>query len=299
MSNTNERFWLKLKELYPWFIASLVALSSNWTASVIMDAVNLWSEGRQEVASPIRLLYVIIFIASVVLLYRQRDTFFRPYTRRLTKEPAPRRKHLVLFLSNLSPELEKTDGIPPVLSFSNDLDRDILALITLKQGKPPVMWRWEMPLRAIRHHLGILQTVTLICSNESLSQAHLFLNICKRYERLRELKFCLLAQQKGCVQLVAASESFRADSVGGWDFESFDELSRALWNLLQIFEENKHKDQDVMIDFTGGQKVTSVVAATMTFNRQMKAQYVQTNDPWDVLSYDVLLGSSKTSGLGI
>ncbi len=53
-----------------------------------------------------------------------------------------------------------------------------------------------------------------------------------------------------------------------------------------------------MIDFTGGQKVTSVVAASLTFNRRIKAQYVQTNPPWQVVSYDVIHGFANPGGLG-
>ncbi|MBZ0108767.1 MAG: hypothetical protein K8F52_08850 [Candidatus Scalindua rubra] len=54
-----------------------------------------------------------------------------------------------------------------------------------------------------------------------------------------------------------------------------------------------------MIDITSGQKPTSIVGASMTFNREIKAQYVSTNQPWDVLSYDVLLTSSETRDFGL
>jgi hypothetical protein len=89
-------------------------------------------------------------------------------------------------------------------------------------------------------------------------------------------------------------------SSGGWEFERFNDLSRAVQHLLGIYLKEKKVDEDqIMIDFTGGQKVTSVVAASVTFNRKIKAQYVQTNSPWNVVSYDILFGSSETGGLGI
>jgi hypothetical protein len=47
----------------------------------------------------------------------------------------------------------------------------------------------------------------------------------------------------------------------------------------------KFQEDEIMIDFTGGQKVTSVVAAYISANSKVKAQYVQTNDPWQVKSY--------------
>jgi hypothetical protein len=69
--------------------------------------------------------------------------------------------------------------------------------------------------------------------------------------------------------------------------------------LLREFKRQHVADDRIMIDFTGGQKVTSVVAASVTFNRTIKAQYVQTNAPHQVISYDILLGSSETGGLGL
>jgi hypothetical protein len=54
-----------------------------------------------------------------------------------------------------------------------------------------------------------------------------------------------------------------------------------------------------MIDFTGGQKVTSVVAAAVACNRTLTAQYVQTNHPYHVISYDIQMASLETGGLGL
>jgi hypothetical protein len=85
---------------------------------------------------------------------------------------------------------------------------------------------------------------------------------------------------------------------GGWDFEQFDDLSRAVLHLLHDFKQRRVRDGQIMIDFTGGQKVTSILAASVTFNRTVKAQYVQTNLPHEVISYDIQLASSETSGLG-
>ena len=70
-------------------------------------------------------------------------------------------------------------------------------------------------------------------------------------------------------------------------------------NLLREFRSKEYAEKDIMIDITGGQKPTSIVGAAMTFNLKIKAQYVQTNKPWGVRSYDVVLSPSKTKGLGI
>src|SRR5439155_6631715 len=85
---------------------------------------------------------------------------------------------------------------------------------------------------------------------------------------------------------------------GGWDFEHFDALSTALLNLLLHFKTQGVRESEIMVDFTGGYKVTSVVAAAVTFNREVKAQYVQTNAPYAAVSYDMLLTHSLTEGMG-
>lgn len=296
MKNMARKVWLALRLWYPWVIASLVVLSSNWAATVIFDTVNLWLEGKIGALSIVRLCYVAVFAFSVCLLYRHRGDLFILQTRRL---PAELRKHLVLFLSNLRKDLEASGGVPLQLVLTNDLDRDILTMEELKQREPPVKWSWEMPLRGIRHHLdrNTLQTVTLICSPESLLQAHLFLNVCRRYDPLKKVKFSLFARGKARPELVSASDPNVQKGLRGWDFENFDELHHGLSCLLEEFKNRKVADTEVMIDFTGGQKVTSLVAATMTFNRHIKSQYVQTNPDYDVLSYDVVMGLSATPGL--
>ncbi len=161
-----------------------------------------------------------------------------------------------------------------------------------------------MPLRAIYHHLGILESVTIICSKESLGQVHLFLNICKKYTQLEKITFLLLTLKKGRpevvdTQLLSPENIFQARDVAkfeGLDFENFDQLTDALLCLIRKF---KHAENDIMIDITGGQKPTSIVGASVTFNQKIKAQYVQTGGENEVRSYDVVLASADTGGLGL
>jgi hypothetical protein len=224
--------------------------------------------------------------------------FFQPRTRFLQDVEAPeKRECLLLFLSDLDLKRDKyNDGVPEGVPLSNDLDKDISTLETHKQSNP--FWRWEMPLRAIRHHLGRLQTIALVCSPESMQQVHWFRQVLTGYPSLANVSVQVLAKDNDHPVLIDCPTT--PTSSGGWEFERFDELSRAVQHLLRIYLKEKKLDEgQIMIDFTGGQKVTSVVAASVTFNRKIKAQYVQTNPPWNVVSYDIVLGSSETGGLGI
>lgn len=298
--------WLKLDELQPWFAGVGVALGASWLADALRDAIEHWFTGQCVRASFVNASHIVGFLACyiaffsimVVWLYRVRNRFFQPRTRFLQDVEAPeKREHLVLFLSDLDLSRGKYhDGVPEGVIFSNDLDRDISTLEVHKKSNP--FWRWEMPLRAIRYHLGRLQTITLVCSPQSMQQVHWFRQVLDRYPSLDHVSVQVFAKENNSPALIECPKT--STSKGGWEFERFDELSRAVQHLLRIYLKEKKVDEgQIMIDFTGGQKVTSVVAASVTFNRKIKAQYVQTNPPWNVVSYDILFGSSETGGLGI
>jgi len=289
----------KWKEISPWFMAVMVVLSSNWVSNVIWDPLQVWSSNCRFL-SLLRILSIPIFLYCVYRLYQKRNSFFRPRTRYLKDKlnPIPR-KHLVLFLSILNPYNTYDHGVPVGLSLTDDLGKDLEEMLRLKEAPKKIMWNWEMPLRALWYHGkdGVLETATIVCSKESKKQVNDFLNICRRYDKLKNVEYFLLLQPKR-PELISAINGIPEDSTG-WDFESFDEQSEALRYFLEKFINKEHREEDIIIDFTSGQKVTSVVAAVFTFNRKIKAQYVQTGGDCDVVSYDVLFASSDIGGFGI
>lgn len=287
----------RFKEWFPWFIAAITVLSSNLAANAVGETLELWTIGKTGVVSYLRIGYIVFFAGMVVLLCWKRRDFFLPRTRRLSKEETEKRKHLVLFLSNLPPEQVENSGVPIELKLIQDINKDIAEIELLKQKKPPIKWQWEMPLRAIRHHLETLETVTIVCSRESLLQVSLFLKICKNYTQLQKVIFYVLAQKSRRTELNCVSLPSDINSLQGYDFEDFNEIVDAMDSLRREFDNKGYFEKDVMIDITGGQKPTSIVGAAMTFNLKIKAQYVQTNKPWHVLSYDVVLASSDTGRL--
>jgi hypothetical protein len=76
-------------------------------------------------------------------------------------------------------------------------------------------------------------------------------------------------------------------------------LSGGLADLLDYFRSERIRNKQVMVDLTGGQKVNSVVAAAITFNRHIKNQYVQTNEPWKVIGYDIVWEPREAEGIGV
>ncbi len=270
-------------------------------------AGDAWITGEWGRFSPLRFGYVLFFTIMVYLLIRNRREFFPPRTRRL-KQATDKRKHLVLFLSNLPPDLGKTGGVPEWITLSEDIHQDIQQIESLKRKDAKnFWWQWEMPLRAIAHHLekdhskeDTLKTVTIICSKKSISQINHFSTICTQYRQLQGKNFYLLAKKsEHTSRLIPLSPATDITHFQGYNFEDFDEIVSAMDRLLQESARKGFSERDIMVDITGGQKPTSIVGAAMTFNLKIKAQYVQTNDPWKVISYDVVLSSSDTKGLGI
>ena len=285
--------WLKFCELLPWIVAACTVLSANWAADAFMGTFSVWSSGTIGSFSLTRTIYIVLFTFFAICFYYQRHAFFKPRTRYLKDEPVEQRKHIVLFLSPLKSETKHYNGVPIGLELSYTLNNDICLMEQHKESNP--YWPWEMPLRAIREHLPMLKTVTIICSDKSIIEVNQFLDICKKYAEFSDCSYYLLIP--GQRQLISAQTVVACYKLG-WDFESFNELSDAMWLLCKNFRKQGYAEKDIMIDFTGGQKVTSVVAAAITFNRKIKAQYVQTSDPWKVLSFDVIHASPDTGGFG-
>lgn len=293
------RLRLQLSERVHWIAGALVALTASWAADGTKEIFETWVTGEViEVWMVItRVAYVLLFIAAVIWLYRVRNMFFRPRTRGLRSESPEKREHLILFLSNLDTRRGPFhNGVPEGITLTGDLEKDLAALVDHKE-RTRQYWPWEMLLRAIRHHMERLRTITIICSPESLQQVHWFGQVLMSYDCLRGVSVHVFLQ--GNDRPVLAECPNEPMTEGGWDFEQFDALSRGIVYLLEEFKKQHVADDQIMIDLTGGQKPTSVVAASVTFNRMIKVQYVQTNAPHAVISYDIVLGSPETDGLGV
>jgi hypothetical protein len=215
---------------------SWFALSANCAAAPMSDTFEFWwrhvlPEEIRGFSFP-RVIYLALFILALISLYRVRKAFFRPYTTHLYDQEVQPRKHLVLFLSNLPDSLDHTDGVPnylkDILKYGN-LTEDIQLM---KSTTVHPRWPWVMPLIAINKHLRpiadpSLKSVTLVCSKKSRNQAYLFFNICQKYQELRNKIFHLLLNDAGQTRLIQLPEKGPITGAVGWNFDSFEALSRA------------------------------------------------------------------------
>ena len=243
-------YWTR--EKIPWVIAALVVLSSNWAANSVQDSVAVALSGADLRFSWPRATYIFIFVVLVVLFIKERKAFFQPRTRFLKIERNPeKRKCLIVFLSELDERHVSPDtGLPEELELRHDLRGDLKKLIDYKRSFPP--WRWEMPLRAIEHHLGKLDTIIVLCSHQSMRQAGRFQKILQGYPELTGVNMRFLVKTDDWSYSLA--DTYDPQIHHGFDFEHFDELSDALAYLLREFRRGKIPDNDIMIDFTGGRK---------------------------------------------
>lgn len=180
--------WVDKCPLLVLLALGIFTLAANLTANTIWEAVEV-SGAAWNWATCRIWLYVLPFLVTLFFLYFIARPLFTIHT--IHKE-AEVRRHLILFLSFLGKdddqvqlELAKTCGINPDLLKRLTFDSlylDLEEMVVWKnQGKP--FWSWEMPLRAICWHRPgqTLQSVSLVCSDKSITQVQWFLDICRRY----------------------------------------------------------------------------------------------------------------------
>lgn len=295
------RHWIR-PEVKAFLAALAVILTGSWASDELRDWIAALA-GREgfEAGSAVWAVPAFgLMVLSVFWLYRLRKVWTHPRTRLRQDDSPPTYPNVVLFLSNLVGPSYK-DGVPEGVELTGDLDADIRALEQKKDPPPgvkPIRWVWEMPLRGLAHHREKLQRVVIVCSRESLGQVHWFGRLIRQtysaaFKQLASVRVLLRKGDLG-VELIdyppdALPEAGVAD--GAWDFEAFDQLSWGMVRLLDTLKGEGVREQQIVVDFTSGQKVNSVVGASVTMNRDVTSQYVRTSPPHQVIHYDLVLTS--------
>lgn len=317
--------WLRLgamnrvthKHLKAFGLGSLATVAGVGAAAASWQTFDAWGHGwavapRDYVGGAI---YWGAFLFLLVLLFRRRRTL-GAVVEFPKQKTSPRRRELILFLSNLTVEKNGkpfTDrhgrpsyarGVPSWFQDDQDsrraakepvdIDAALASLLRLKNADRDQKWSWEMPLRAIHHHRRALDRVTIVCSPESLAQVDWFLDIAEGY--FPGKTFVVWARQGAELpfeQIDSHLARSEKTTLVTPDFEELNHLSDSIQQLLDHMTiEDRIADEDIVIDFTGGQKTTSVVAASITFDRPINAQYVRTDGKFeapgdDIISFDL------------
>ncbi|MGL4420463.1 MAG: hypothetical protein ACRCZF_07355, partial [Gemmataceae bacterium] len=197
-------------------------------------------------------------LANLAIVYGR--SFFRPRNIALgpLKTPQPH-AHLVLFLSNLNTSPDEFDrGVPKGLMLTGKLDADLTTMLELKTPtdptRKPIRWLWEMPLRGLGPHRATLESVILICTRESLSQAHWFARLLNEvyqaeFPHLRVGGVQLLMRQGNTVSLdqCPVTETGCGDDPNrSWDFEDIDVLYDGLIRMISVMETRGVRPKNIM-----------------------------------------------------
>lgn len=282
----------KLDNIIPWLVGAGVALTSQWAAPAIQHLI----EGDNKDKIGYDISYIIIFAILLFWFSQITKQHFKARTKELKEINNPSQcSHLVLFLSTARPKegfVLKNNGIETLKSDLNTILESKNKAI--KNNERPTFWAWEMPLRAILYHMKnrhnpILKEIIIVCSNESLEQYPEFEKILNGYLKQTQVNIKILLKA-GTQETSLISYKDIEPSSSGIDFEDFDDLSKHLHNTITKLTKQGIKREEIMIDFTGGQKVTSVVAATLTFNSNIKAQYISTKT-LQIKGYDIVYGT--------
>jgi len=284
----------------PWIVGGLVAITSQLAATSVQKLFESYFGAINQPLTDEQFLlyfvYVILFVISLIVFYFTSKSLFKPRTR-MREEISPRkRSHLFIIFSIInSYTLEKCgdDLIPTAYNLKlqglESLSDDLKEMEEKK-----INWSWQMVLKAIAHHVGdpnepTLEKVILICSPESLEQLPQFLDIFSQYVKNTDIELQILGKKDHQACLI---NSDNIKEIQGVCFEDFNDLSDTISRGIKLLKQAKIREKDMIIDVTGGQKVASIVAAALTFNTKIKAQYVSTVN-YAIKAYDVIYGTNK------
>jgi hypothetical protein len=202
-----------------------------------------------------------------------------------SQRPLP---YLVLFVSKQRPRLlpDEPGSIPEegplaLADAKNGVTlerKDLLA--DAKALGESLAWNWEMLLRGLAPHAGVLRRLYLVGSADTPAQPGALAQPGSSHELRTAAR--LLAPYLATASRVA-TVSGAANLIKQWptpvDFEDFEAVHSALEDIRRELDRERVGDRELCVDITGGQKPTSAAAGTFTMNKDAVLQYVQTNPP--------------------
>jgi len=301
--------------LLPWLFGDAAVISLYGVA------VLLHRDGLAAISTCEFAIYVVSLVVCSSGFFLLRRNLLVIHTRylqseRITGDPARHSRgehgprHIIGILSTAA-GFRDNDFLPYGITLSEppDLAADLEMLAAAKTQRaspgdaampsvqrPSRPWPWEMLLRALWPHRTSVRELTLVCSRESLAEAPRFVAILRRYREFRGVGVNVWAEEGSIRSLHAADDDAALASLRGFDFGNLDEMSSAMTDLLKYLQLGRWiRAGEILIDFTGGTKPVSVVAAALTLRSEVRAQYVDTNDLWPT-TYDLVSNPEGPAG---
>ena len=156
-----------------------------------------------------------------------------------------------------------------------------LSQITKKDGEDPTKFmkleefknfNCFMPLKAIEYHKDMLTKIVIVCSDQSSKDKDNFLKI---------------------IQNIFGEEIIKAIAIKNVsNFERAKDIYDFLENTYEELKKEGFKEDDIVFDVTGGQKVIAIAGAMFAIPNDRHLQYVSTND-YSVKHYDLIYSQSE------
>lgn len=237
------------KENFSWwaiFYASLIFIVTGWLPDGIAELLR--GEWLESSYKLTISLAILFFIG-----YTLKRALKHEGRIEVISEPPSRAKILALFLSPLFRNLKPKD-IEEAIN-KGDFSRNKL------NGS-----EWEMPVIAIEYHSP---EVLYVLTSRGDVGTH---NLMPLFETTIKNLFPSL-------KIIEFKE-------GGIEFEDIKEVFNSIDKLYEEAKSKGFKEDEIIVDITGGQKTNSIAAAVATLAIGRKFQYVSTRDK-KLLSHDV------------
>jgi hypothetical protein len=185
---------------------------------------------------------------------------------------------LILFLSRPRNRNDGPDQDAVFDSLGGPEEKDSLAIQT---NRDKLKGPWRMPIEAVAHHVETLQYIVVIFPKiepNDLSAGNPNIKFCQMLGRL-------LAYRTDPPKIIPHTPDQSLGS--GTDFLDPHQVLSAVESAKSLLLNEKNlRPEDIIIDITGGQKVTSGIAAASAFDDRLRSQYVDTNT-YVVAAYDL------------
>jgi len=270
--------FIKVIKGTPWpaiLVAWLIIMTGSWTADGLKGDVlfTLWAPALARYQWLAILVVFVVFVSASIWLYHHRQAF--SLARSLSRHLCEPHSSLILLVSPSNIPLPDPASLFPLhfrLDNGTSIELQGASLTEDIQTLDTIRWNWQQVLRAVVPHSAKLQRLRLIGSPEPRG-SFLQLDLCK----------AILERYLPGVTILPVDEPI--------DFENFNALVQCMRRIIKEEEQHGMKEQDIIIDVTGGFKTTSIAGASITFRSQVTFQYVQTQPPNDVYAYDVIYQS--------
>jgi hypothetical protein len=263
----------------PWsalLVAWLIIMTGSWMADGLKgdQLFATWLPPALAKCQWLIILFAfVVFISASIWLYHHRQAF--SLARSLSRHLCEPHSSLILLVSPSNISLPTTSPLFPLyLGLDNGMSIELrgTSLTADIQALDQIRWNWQQILRALVPHSAKLRRLRLIGSPEPRG-SFLQLDLCK----------AILERYLSGVTILPVDEPI--------DFENFNALVQCMRRIIKEEEHHGMKEQEIIIDVTGGFKTTSIAGASITFNSQVTFQYVQTQPPNEVYAYDVIYQS--------